>query len=110
MKGIQFNFAVAFATIGFLFFLLPPDAIAENHTCYITSTDPNFFFNVYDVMPAGNRVNHIWRGKIKEGQRALIKTRYGRFYYDYIVDTDSQTAPLSGVVLLCNNGELISVP
>ena len=110
MKGIQFNFAVALVIIGFLFLLLQPDAIAENHTCYITSTNPNFFFSFYDVMPAGNRVNLIWRGKINEGQQALIKTQYGRFYFDYIVDTDAQTSPIGGVVLLCNNGELISLP
>ena len=90
--------------------LPPPNVISEDHQCRIRSRASNLFLNVYDVQPSGNPGIIIWQGTLNRGQQIPLNTAYGRFFYTYRTDLDSQTSMINGINRFCQNKEIIDIP
>ena len=40
----------------------------------------------------------------------VLTSTYGRFYYNYSTDPESNTAMISGIVRFCKDGEIHNLP
>jgi len=110
MKGTHQVCLIAFIAIIFAAFLSVPDALSEDNTCRIKTGGPYLFVNVYDVFPNENPGKLIWQGELKQNQQVLLTSTYGRFYYNYSTDPESNTAMISGIVRFCKDGEIHNLP
>jgi hypothetical protein len=91
-------------------FSLSTNAVAEDNTCFLQSRDAPLYIVVYDVFPSETTGKLIWSGVIKGEQQIVLKSNYGRFYYEYSTEPESHTSMVRGFVRSCKDSEIVEVP
>ena len=87
----------------------PLKADVEDLHCYLKAT-VDVRVEVWGEDTRGNKGQRIWKGMIEQGQRQLIKARFGRIRYASSVNVD-KNEPLSGdSSRWCDAGATIGVP
>ena len=90
--------------------LLPQKAFSEDNTCRIRSRTPALYIVFYDIHPDGARGRLLWQGEIEAQQPVILKSNYGRFYYQYSTNPDDRTSLIGGIIQFCKDGETVEVP
>ena len=90
-------------------FISPLKADVRDLYCYLEA-NVDVKVEVWSQDNLGNKGQRLWKGFIKQGDRQLIRTRYGRIRYASSVDMEDNE-PLSGDRhRWCEEGETIGVP
>jgi len=86
------------------------NAISEDNTCYLKSETANLHVSEYNFLPAGTIGNVIWKGVIKEDQQILLKSKFGRIYYEYSINPKADSPVEMGFIQSCTEKETILLP
>ncbi len=88
----------------------PVEADVKDLYCYMEATTVDVVVKVWDLDNQGNKRGLIWQGKIKKGQRQIVRPRFGRIRYSSSIVVERKS-PLSGDISRgCEDGESIGVP
>jgi hypothetical protein len=90
--------------------VIPENAISEDYTCYLESRIADLHISVYNVFPAGTVGKRTWKGVIKEEEQILLKSRFGRIYYEYSTNPEVQSSMVKGLVRSCRDNKTVIVP
>jgi hypothetical protein len=90
--------------------VLTTNAFSEDNTCYLQSTTAELNILVYDVLPSQTIGKLIWEGVLKGEQKILLKSNFGRFFYEYSTNPEAYTSMVRGFVRPCKDGETVLVP
>ena len=110
MKPIYHISCIALIALFLVVFLTALEAEAEDNTCSIKSQAAGLFVNVYNVNPDGKPEDLIWQGKMELSEEVRLKSRYGRFFFNYSTDPAAYNSMISGMVLFCKNAEVVNIP
>jgi len=83
--------------------------LAKEGTCYLKATT-DASVEVYDLNRDGNQGDMIWQGRLKEGQRVLLKAPHARFRCKYNSEPDEQQALSIGPDKWCDGDQNVGVP
>ena len=90
-------------------FISPLKADVRDLYCYLEA-GVDVRVEVWSQDNLGNKGQLLWKGVIKQGQRKLIETRFGKIRYASSVSID-KNEPLSGDRhRWCEEGETLGVP
>ena len=110
MKRIWFTSVLVFAAILIFVVISPVRADVKDLYCYMEANTVDVVVKVWDLDRQGNKRGLIWQGRIRKGQRQLVRPHFGRIRYSTTIDVN-QKSPLSGDVSRgCEDGESIGVP
>ena len=94
----------------FLVLAYTKNAIAEDNTCNLKSNTATLHISVYNVLPAGTIGLRIWQGIVKQDEQVLLKSKYGRIYYEYSTNPEAYSSNLMGYIRSCMDKEIFSLP
>ena len=90
--------------------VLPKNAISEDNTCYLDSSIEELHISIYNVIPAGTIGILIWKGQLKQNQQVLLKSKFGRIYYEYSTNPQAYSSKIKGLIRSCKGGETVVLP
>jgi hypothetical protein len=90
--------------------VLPKNAISEDNTCYLDSSIEKLHISIYNVIPAGTIGILIWKGQLKQNQQILLKSKFGRIYYEYSTNPEASSSMIKGLIRSCKEGETVVLP
>ena len=109
MKFVHpFLFVILMFTLLALVFI--ENAISEDNTCYLKSKTANLHVSVYNFLPAGTIGIRIWQGVLKEDQQVLLKSKFGRIYYEYNAKPEAYSSMEMGFIGSCKEKETFLLP
>ena len=109
MKYIHpFLSAILMVTLLSLVFI--ENAISEDNTCYLISKTANLHVSVYNFLPAATIGIMIWKGVLKEDQQVLLKSKFGKIYYEYATNPETNSPIEMGFIQSCTEKETILLP
>jgi hypothetical protein len=83
-----------------------PAVSADDKSCRLEAQQ-TVYLSIYDLDSRGSILAHIWEGVLGQGDKKLIKSSNGKIRY---YTNPNAAASSQGINLMCNNGEIISVP
>jgi len=86
------------------------NAISEDNTCYLKSKTANLHVSVYNFLPAGTIGIVIWKGVLKEDQQVLLKSKFGKIYYEYGTNPEAYSSTAMGFIGSCKERETFLLP
>ncbi len=86
------------------------NAISEDNSCYLKSKTANLHASVYNFLPADTIGILIWKGVLKEDQQVLLKSKFGRIYYEYNTKPEVYSSMEMGFIGSCKEKETFLLP
>ena len=96
--------------VPFLVFVLIDNAISEDNICYLKSNTANLHVSVYEFLPTGTIGRRILNRVLEEDQRILLRSEYGKIYYEYSTDPEPQSSVAIGFIRSCKEKETLILP
>ena len=96
--------------VPFLVFVLIDNAISEDNICYLKSNTANLHVSVYEFLPAGTIGKQILKGVLKKDQQILLKSKYGKIYYEYSTEPEGHSSVAMGFIRSCKEKEIFLLP
>ena len=96
--------------VPFLVFVLIDNAISEDNICYLKSNTANLQVSVYEFLPAGTIGKQILKGVLKKDQQILLKSKYGKIYYEYSTEPEGHSSVAMGFIRSCKEKEIFLLP
>ena len=109
MKRCVKLYIVTATTILISVLLLPSFVLSEEGTCYLEAVT-EVYVEVYDLDRQGNDGEMIWSGRLKDGEKVLIKAPNARFRYKYNSEPDEKQALSVGPDKWCDSKNFVAVP
>ena len=86
------------------------NAISEDNTCYLKAKTANLHVSVYEFLPTGTIGRRILNRVLEEDQRILLRSEYGKIYYEYSTDPEPQSSVAMGFIRSCKEKETLILP
>jgi len=109
MKNVH-PFLSVILLVSLLAFVFIENAISEDNTCYLKSKTVNLHVSVYNFLPAGTIGVQIWKGVLKEDQQVLLKSKFGKIYYEYGNNPEAYSSMAMGFIGSCKERETFLLP
>jgi hypothetical protein len=109
MKYIH-PFLSVFLMVNVLALNYAANAISEDNTCYLKAKTANLHVSVYEFLPAGTIGKQILKGVLKKDQQILLKSKYGKIYYEYSTEPEGHSSMAMGFIRSCKEKEIFLLP
>ena len=109
MKRCVKRFWVEITVVLLSVLLLPSSVFSDEGTCYLKAVT-EVYVEVYDLDRQGNDGEMIWSGRLKDGEKVLIKAPHARFRYKYNSEPDEKQALSVGPDKWCDGKNNVAVP